>query len=154
MKVVLFSAAANAHRRISLYETLRAFPAVDLVGGGTMPASLARSALVGAEILLAGNRRYTSENAAIIREAGTSLRWIQFTTSGIDKARDSGLPSGLVVTNMAGMRAFAVAEHAMFCTDARLVAPMSAQPRRRAWRRIGAAMPSRHRLAICLAGIW
>ncbi|HWG07351.1 MAG TPA: NAD(P)-dependent oxidoreductase, partial [Beijerinckiaceae bacterium] len=109
MKVVLFGGSARVDE---FRDALRAFPGVDLVAADA-PADL-RAALAGAEILLAGNRRYTPENAAIIRAAGTSLRWIQFTTSGIDKARDSGLPPGVVVTNMAGMRAFAVAEHAMF----------------------------------------
>jgi D-2-hydroxyacid dehydrogenase (NADP+) len=42
------------------------------------------------------------------------LRWIQFTTSGLDKAIAFDLPSGIVVTNAAGLRAFSVAEHAFF----------------------------------------
>jgi phosphoglycerate dehydrogenase-like enzyme len=41
------------------------------------------------------------------------LRWIQFSTSGIDNALKHGLPAGVVVTNMSGLRAFAVAEHAL-----------------------------------------
>lgn len=109
MKAVLFGAGA---RTAEFFETIRDFPLVSLVAADD-PASL-RSALAGAEILLVSNRKYTNGNAAIIREAGTSLRWIQFTTSGIDNAVTAGMPSGVVVTNMAGMRAFAVAEHALF----------------------------------------
>lgn len=108
MKVVLFAADERAKE---LDEAMRAaFPGVDFV-----PASDAdslRSSLAGAEVLLTANSKYTPENAAIIRASGTSLRWIQFTTSGVDRAVEVGLPSGVIVTNMAGLRAFAVAEHA------------------------------------------
>ena len=107
MKVVFFSAGERAKE---LDETMRAFPGVTFVTA-TNSESL-RSALAGAEILVAANSKYSRENARIIRETGTSLRWIQFTTSGIDIAVEAGLPSGVVVTNMAGLRAFAVAEHA------------------------------------------
>lgn len=69
MKVVLFNGGARVNE---FFETMRAFPGVSLVAADD-PESL-RSALPGAEILLAGNRKYTNENAAIIREAGTSLR--------------------------------------------------------------------------------
>jgi D-2-hydroxyacid dehydrogenase (NADP+) len=71
------------------------------------------AALDGAEILITGNRFYTSEPAALIREHGKSLRWLAFVTSGVDKAVASGLPKGVIVTNVAGMRAFAVAEQAL-----------------------------------------
>lgn len=70
-------------------------------------------ALSGAPILIISNRAYDAEAARIIREKGTALRWIQFSTSGIDTARNNGLPSGVAVTNVAGLRAFAVAEHAL-----------------------------------------
>ena len=49
-----------------------------------------------------------------MREQGDALRWIQFTTSGLDKAIGLGLPPGCVITNAAGLRAFCVAEHAFF----------------------------------------
>ena len=70
------------------------------------------AALGGAEVLVTGNRSYLAETAAVIREQGTALRWIQFTTSGTDNATKHGLPSGVCVTNMAGLRAFSVAEQA------------------------------------------
>lgn len=71
------------------------------------------AALEGASILIASNRSYTPEVAKIIREKGTALKWIQFSTSGLDNAISGGLPSGISVTNVAGLRAFAVAEHAL-----------------------------------------
>jgi D-2-hydroxyacid dehydrogenase (NADP+) len=71
------------------------------------------AALADAEILIVNNRSYTAANAKLIRDHGGALRWIQFSTSGIDNAVKHGLPTGVVVTNMAGLRAFAVAEHAL-----------------------------------------
>ncbi|HEV2570785.1 MAG TPA: D-2-hydroxyacid dehydrogenase [Beijerinckiaceae bacterium] len=68
-------------------------------------------AVDGAEILITGNRFYLPEPAALIRQHGRALRWLNFVTSGIDKAVNSGLPPNVVVTNVAGVRAFAVAEH-------------------------------------------
>jgi phosphoglycerate dehydrogenase-like enzyme len=75
-------------------------------------ASALASALTGAQVLVTGNRSYDAETAAVIRTHGSTLRWIQFTTSGTDKAFTHGLPSGIAVTNMAGLRAFSVAEQA------------------------------------------
>jgi len=111
MKIVLF----NQHEKFpGLDEAVARFPGVEFV----RPADLDRlaQAVPGAEILITANRTYTPDTAAVIRKHGTALRWIQFSTSGTDKARASGLPSGLVVTNAAGMRAFAVAEHAIALT--------------------------------------
>jgi phosphoglycerate dehydrogenase-like enzyme len=76
-------------------------------------AAALTTALGDAEILIVNNRSYTPANAKLIRDHGRALRWIQFTTSGIDNAVKHGLPAGVVVTNMSGLRAFAVAEHAL-----------------------------------------
>jgi len=66
-----------------------------------------------AEILIINNRSYTPGNAKSSAPMRAQLRWIQFSTSGIDKGMASGLPSNVIVTNVAGMRAFSVAEQAM-----------------------------------------
>lgn len=101
----------NPHGRQSEFEALRpSFPDLEL-RCASEPQELAAT-LPGAEILITTNRVYTPDNAAIIRERGTSLRWLAFLTSGIDKAQASGLPGGCIVTNVAGLRAFAVAEQA------------------------------------------
>jgi phosphoglycerate dehydrogenase-like enzyme len=89
---------------------LRAFPGIEFVHPADDTALA--DALAGAEVLVTGNRGYVAETAAVIREHGKALRWIQFTTSGTDKAFSNGLPSGVLVTNMAGLRAFSVAEQA------------------------------------------
>jgi phosphoglycerate dehydrogenase-like enzyme len=107
MKVVLFDAQA---RFADLETEIAAVPRATLLRAPD--AAALRTALPQAEILIASNRAYTPENAAVIREHGKALRWIQFNTSGIDHAVASGLPSGVTVTNAAGLRAFAVAEHA------------------------------------------
>lgn len=101
----------NPHGKQSEFEALRpAFPQLEL-RCASEPDELA-AALPGAEILIVTNRVYTPENAAIIRERGDSLKWLAFLTSGIDKAEANGLPKGVIVTNVAGLRAFAVSEHA------------------------------------------
>jgi D-2-hydroxyacid dehydrogenase (NADP+) len=89
---------------------LRAFPGIEFAHPADT-AALA-DALAGTEVLVTGNRSYLAETAATIRKHGTALRWIQFTTSGTDNAFKHGLPSGIRVTNMAGLRAFSVAEQA------------------------------------------
>jgi phosphoglycerate dehydrogenase-like enzyme len=107
MKIVLF----DPHARYGEVEAaLAALPDVAVINA--LDASALRAALPEAEILVTGNRAFSADHAAIIREYGRALRWIQFSTSGIDNAVASGLPSGLIVTNAAGLRAFAVAEHA------------------------------------------
>ena len=70
-------------------------------------------ALPGAEILMITNRLYTPEVAKIVADAGTELRWIQFATSGIDKAIKNGLPGGIPVTNVGGIHGPVISEHAM-----------------------------------------
>ncbi len=107
MEIVLF----DSRDRFGDLETeLRAFPGVALARARDRAALAAT--LPKAEILITTNRLYTPDHAAAIREHSQGLRWIQFSTSGIDKAVASGLPSGVTVTNAAGLRSFAVAEHA------------------------------------------
>jgi len=72
-----------------------------------------RKTMPEADILVTSNRVYVPGPAKIIRDFGKKLKWIQFTTSGIDKAVASGLPEGVPVTNAAGFHANRVAEHAM-----------------------------------------
>ena len=109
MKLVCYDPHA---RRPEIAEAMRAFPDVTFAAPVTTDAL--RDALEGAEVLVTSNRAYEAEAARIICTYGTRLRWIQFTTSGLDKAIATGLPSGVVVTNAAGLRAFSVAEHAFF----------------------------------------
>ena len=107
MRIVLLE---SGERYLGLEDALKAFPGTSLTR--TRDQATLAAAMPEAEILIASNRLYTADNAAVIRANAQALKWIQFTTSGIDKAEAVGLPSGVVVTNSAGLRSFAVAEHA------------------------------------------
>jgi phosphoglycerate dehydrogenase-like enzyme len=132
MRIVLLELG---HRYHDLESALTAFPGAELHRVGT-PDEIA-AALPMAEILIASNRLYTPENAKIIRAHANALKWIQFSTSGIDKAADHGLPSGVIVTNAAGLRAFAVAEHAfaLMLGLVRRFPDVDAAKRAKSWRR-------------------
>ena len=132
MRIVLLE---SGYRFGGLEETLKAFPGAVLVRAGDKDAIAA--AMPGAEILIASNRLYTAENAKAIRENAKALRWIQFSTSGIDGAAAHGLPSGVIVTNAAGLRSFAVAEHAfaLMLGLVRRLAEVDTAKRDKIWRR-------------------
>ncbi len=108
MKALLFSPHANVQQ---FRTAMRAFPQIQF--DYAAEADELPGKLPGVEILITANRCYEADAAALIRTHGGALKWIQFITSGIDKAVASGLPGGVVVTNLAGLRAFAVAEHAL-----------------------------------------
>lgn len=63
------------------------------------------------DALIIPNGQYTPAIAGAVKTRGQKLKWIQFTTSGIDIAIKSGLPDNVIVTNAAGANAVAVAEH-------------------------------------------
>ena len=65
------------------------------------------------EALIIPNGQYTPEVARALKERGRKLKWMQFTTSGIDIAIKTGLPDNVIITNAAGANAIAVAEHSM-----------------------------------------
>ena len=98
MKLVSYDPHA---RRTDIKNAMAAFPQVEFAAATSLE-SLAEE-LAGAEILVTSNRAYEEEAAHIIREKGRDLRWIQFTTSGLDKAIGYGLPPGVIVTNAAGL---------------------------------------------------
>ena len=89
----------------------KAFPEIKITTADTDDELRAR--MPEADILVTSNRVYVPGPAKIIREHGQRLKWIQFTTSGVDKAVASGLPDSVPVTNAAGFHANRVAEHAM-----------------------------------------
>lgn len=108
MKIVCYDPHV---RRNDLEDAISGFNGVTF----ERPASLGdfSRSLSAAEVLVIGNRAYTKEAADTILAYGQALRWIQFTTSGLDNATKFGMPPGLVVTNASGLRAFCVAEHAL-----------------------------------------
>ena len=76
------------------------------------PEDVAR-AVPGATIYVTSNRTCKPETGAALRRHGTALRWIHFTSAGIDNGIAMGIPDGLIVTNSAGIRAGNVSEHAL-----------------------------------------
>ncbi len=87
------------------------FPEVEAVKADSL-ATMAE-ALVGAEILHVYNSAFTPEFANLLREDGQALKWIQFTTVGIDIALEAGLPDGVWITNTGDVAQRVLAGHAM-----------------------------------------
>ncbi|HEY4136026.1 MAG TPA: D-2-hydroxyacid dehydrogenase [Alphaproteobacteria bacterium] len=110
---------------------IAAFPEIDMVPVHD-PARLAEN-IKGAEVLVTSNRIYLPEVARAVRDNADALRWMHFTTSGIDNALKNGLPDGIPVTNSSGMHARCVAAHAMtllLSVTRRLADCAAARPRR------------------------
>jgi phosphoglycerate dehydrogenase-like enzyme len=108
--------------------------------------ALARE-LPGAELFVVSNRVYSEGVGRILREQGTAVKWVQFTTAGFDNAIKAGLPPGLVITNCGGVRSASVAEQALTLLLAlvRQVRTIEAACREHRWIRDSIA-PSLHNL--------
>jgi D-2-hydroxyacid dehydrogenase (NADP+) len=90
---------------------LKEFPEIEAVKVHNLESLSA--ALEGAEIFQVYNSAFTPEFAKVVREKGRGLKWIQFTTVGIDIALKAGLPGGVWVTNSGGVSQRVLAGHAM-----------------------------------------
>jgi phosphoglycerate dehydrogenase-like enzyme len=90
---------------------LRDFPQVEVVKANSLE-SLA-DALDGAEIFHVYNSAFTPEFARLVRDQGRALKWIQFTTVGIEIGLRAGLPTGVWVTNSGDVSQRVLATHAM-----------------------------------------
>jgi len=66
-----------------------------------------------AAILVTSNRVCTPAYGQVLRRCARSLRWLSFSSSGIERGVAMGIPKGIVVTNSTGVKATMVAEHAM-----------------------------------------
>ena len=89
----------------------QSFPELQIVRADSVAEVAER--IGGVEALVTANSIYSPDVGRAVRENGTSLRWLQFTTSGIDSALKAGVPEGIPVTNGGGMHAHCVAAHAM-----------------------------------------
>jgi phosphoglycerate dehydrogenase-like enzyme len=69
--------------------------------------------IADAEILIANNRVYDEAMGPMILDRGKRLRWIQFSTAGIERGIRFGMPRGIPVCNIPGIKGATVAEHAM-----------------------------------------
>jgi phosphoglycerate dehydrogenase-like enzyme len=90
---------------------LRDFPEIEVVKAQSLESFAA--ALHGAEILHVYNSAFTPEFARLVRDKGRTLRWIQFTTVGIDVALRAGLPDGVWITNSGDVSQRVLAGHAI-----------------------------------------
>jgi phosphoglycerate dehydrogenase-like enzyme len=90
---------------------LREFPEVDVVKVSNLETL--SDALAGAEIFHVYNSAFTPEFARLVRDKGRALKWIQFTTVGIDIALKAGLPDGVWVTNSGDVNQRVLAGHAI-----------------------------------------
>jgi phosphoglycerate dehydrogenase-like enzyme len=90
---------------------LREFPEVEVIKANDLE-SLA-DALEGAEIFQVYNSAFTPEFAKLVRDKGRGLKWIQFTTVGIDIALKAGLPEDVWVTNSGDVSQRVLAGHAI-----------------------------------------
>ena len=65
------------------------------------------------EVLIANNRVCNEPIGRLILDRGKKLRLIQFSTAGIERGIRFGLPPGVPVCNVPGVKGPTVAEHAM-----------------------------------------
>jgi len=90
---------------------LRDFPDIEVAKADSIESLTA--ALEGAEILHVYNSAFTPEFAAMVRDNGQALKWIQFTTVGVEIGLEAGLPEGVWVTNTGDVSQRVLAGHAM-----------------------------------------
>ncbi len=71
-------------------------------------------AMPGTEILITNTSAfYRADVARTVNANCGNLKWIQFTTSGVDMEARQNLPAGVKITNARGLRADILAAHAM-----------------------------------------
>jgi phosphoglycerate dehydrogenase-like enzyme len=69
--------------------------------------------IADATILVTSNRACTPAYGEALRRNHRALRWMFFSSSGIERGVAAGIPEGVRVTNSTGVKATMVAEHAM-----------------------------------------
>src|SRR5215467_3090341 len=69
--------------------------------------------IADAEILVTSNRVCTPAYGEALRSNARRLRWMFFSSSGIERGVAMGIPEGVRVTNSTGVKATMVSEHAM-----------------------------------------
>ena len=151
MKIVLFV----KRDRFDLAELARRHPDHDFVFADG--ADAAGRELPDAEAMVTWTSGYDADFVATVKKQGRKLKWIQFTTSGIDSVlRAGGFPEGVVVTNSAGLSAPMVAEHAfaLMMMIGHRIREYDAAARTRSWPRdIKSDMIALYRKTICIIGL-
>lgn len=89
----------------------RRFPQVNFRKAWS-PAELGKL-MSDTDVLFVNNQSYTPDVAQVVLPQCGRLKWIQFATVGIDGARESGLPEGVLMSNVRGLRTGILAGHAI-----------------------------------------
>ena len=89
----------------------KAFPELDWAVVAS-PEELAGE-IADAEILVTSNRVCTPAYGEALRNNARRLRWMFFSSSGIERGVAMGIPDGVRITNSTGVKATMVSEHAM-----------------------------------------
>jgi len=134
MKAVLYPFGAGADE--PTLQLTQDFPEVAWAIARS-PEEIARE-IGEAAILVTSNRVCTPAYGEALRRSATrALRWIHFTSAGIDGGVAMGLPDWATVTNSTGVKAAMVSEHALMLLLAlvRRLPDMQADQRLRRWRR-------------------
>jgi phosphoglycerate dehydrogenase-like enzyme len=100
------------------------------------PEEVARE-IADAAILVTSNRVCSAAYGEALRRCATrTLRWIHFTSAGIERGLRMGLPDWAAVTNATGVKAAMVSEHALALLLAlvRRLPDFAADQRARCWR--------------------
>jgi len=66
-----------------------------------------------AEVIVTSNRICTAGYGEVLRRHAHKLRWMFFSSSGIERGVAMGIPEGVIVTNSTGVKATMVSEHAV-----------------------------------------
>ena len=69
--------------------------------------------IADAEVLVTSNRVCTPAYGNALRRNARRLRWMYFSSSGIERGAAMGIPEGVRVTNSTGVKATMVSEHAV-----------------------------------------
>jgi phosphoglycerate dehydrogenase-like enzyme len=152
MKAVLYPFGSDEPIR----QLARDFPQLQWTIAGS-PQDIDRE-IGDAAILVTSNRVCSSAyGEALRRSAGKSLRWIHFSSAGIDGGLAMGLPDWVTVTNSTGVKAAMVSEHALALLLAlvRRLPGMQADQRARRWRReqTNARLRTLEGAVVCVIGL-
>lgn len=99
------------HRDVIDREFRTRFPEVDFRKASSVEELLRE--LPEAEVLVINNSGFTPDVGRALGDPDTRVKWVQFTTIGIDLPIANGLPPRLPATNAEGIRSHIVATHAI-----------------------------------------
>jgi phosphoglycerate dehydrogenase-like enzyme len=121
------------------------------------PGDVARE-IGDAAILVTSNRVCSAAYGEALRgHAGDTLRWIHFTSAGIERGLRMGLPDWVAVTNATGVKAAMVSEHALALLLAlvRRLPDLATDQLARRWRRDDAMtkVATLEGAVVCIVGL-